>query len=341
MTTHTRTPLLPPPSLPPELGGREQLIPGTASHRNRWVWLFSIATLVILVLIVASGRRGGQAAFLVNVSLVAALLGGVLSLLSPCSAAMLPVFFAYAFKERGQLLKMTFVFWLGLALVFIPLGFGANLVGRIFITQRAMLFKISALIFLAYAVWTLIGHGRSRALLGAVRENPRSLASVFLMGILTAFASGTCTAPILGAIFTLAATQSSPILTFVLLGLYSFGLVLPLFLLAYGFERWNLRGARWVQGKLWTIPLPAGRSWLLHSSNLIAGVLFLFLAWVFWFGRGTYLFLGPLARSGVLDVVFAANQRLLSLQGPTPAIALAIAVIIIIIAVLLRRRRWM
>lgn len=313
-------------------------LPTTAPARNRWAWAFAIGTLLALLLIIAAGQRGGQAAFLINVSVVAALLGGVLSLLSPCSAAMLPVFFAYAFKERGQLLKMTFVFWLGLALVFIPLGFGANLVGALFITHRTLLFKTAAIIFLTYALWTLFGHAKQRALPGAIRKNPRSLASIFLMGILTAFASGTCTAPILGAIFTLAATQSSPILTFVLLGLYSLGLVLPLFLLAYGFERFGWKSAGWMHGKLWTIPLPGGRQWLLHSSNLIAAILFLFLAWVFWFGRGTYLFLGPLARSGALDVVFSANQRLLALHGPIPTVILVALVVGFILLVKWRRR---
>jgi len=311
--------------------------PTAAPRRNAWVWILAIGTLLALVVILASGRRGGQAAFLVEVSLIAALLGGVLSLLSPCSAAMLPAFFAYAFKERGQLVRMTFVFWLGLALVFIPLGFGANLVGTLFITHRSTLFKVAALIFLAYALWSLFGHARQRMLPNAVREHPRSLASVFLMGILTAFATGTCTAPILGAIFTLAATQSSPVLTFILLGSYSLGLVVPLFLLAYGFERFGWKDARWVQGRLWTIPLPGDRRWFLHSSNLITALLFLFLAWVFWFGRGTYLFLAPLARSGLIDVVFTANQNILQLSGRTATIAL-VAIVAVLALIAWRRR---
>ncbi|HEV3476439.1 MAG TPA: hypothetical protein VG127_03065 [Rubrobacteraceae bacterium] len=49
---------------------------------------------------------------MVEISLVASFLGGVLSLLSPCSAMLLPAFFAYAFGE--ELVKKTGVFYLGL-----------------------------------------------------------------------------------------------------------------------------------------------------------------------------------------------------------------------------------
>ena len=52
---------------------------------------------------------------LVEVSLLASFFGGVLSLLSPCSALLLPAFFAYAFGSRRELVGKTGVFYLGLA----------------------------------------------------------------------------------------------------------------------------------------------------------------------------------------------------------------------------------
>lgn len=263
---------------------------------------------------------------LIHVSLVAAFSGGALSILSPCSAAMLPIFFAYAFRERAQLVRMTLVFWLGLAVVFIPLGFGANVLGALFIAHRALLFRIAAVIFLSYALAALVGRQRHGIALPTTAR-PRSLASVFLMGILTAFASGTCTAPILGAILTLAATQSSPILAFILLGVYALGLVVPLFLLAYGFERFHWTRSRWVQGAIVTIPLPGGRQHHLHTSSIIAAGLFAFLAWVFWFGGGTCTFIAPVARLGLADVVYDANAWLLTLPPFARVAALALVVV--------------
>jgi cytochrome c biogenesis protein CcdA len=49
-----------------------------------------------------------------EVNLLAALAAGTLSLLSPCSALLLPSFFAYAFASRTALMARTGVFYLGL-----------------------------------------------------------------------------------------------------------------------------------------------------------------------------------------------------------------------------------
>jgi cytochrome c biogenesis protein CcdA len=50
----------------------------------------------------------------VEASFLSSFLGGLLSLLSPCSALLLPAFFAYAFQSRGELVGRTVIFYLGL-----------------------------------------------------------------------------------------------------------------------------------------------------------------------------------------------------------------------------------
>jgi cytochrome c biogenesis protein CcdA len=57
---------------------------------------------------------------MVEVAYLAAFLGGVLSLLSPCSALLVPAFFAYAFQSRRRLLAKTVVFYVGLATTLVP-----------------------------------------------------------------------------------------------------------------------------------------------------------------------------------------------------------------------------
>ncbi|WP_235686449.1 hypothetical protein [Tomitella gaofuii] len=61
-----------------------------------------------------------------EIGLLGALLGGVLLLLSPCSALLLPSFFAYAFDSVGRLAARTVQFSLGLATVMVPLGAGVG-----------------------------------------------------------------------------------------------------------------------------------------------------------------------------------------------------------------------
>jgi len=46
-----------------------------------------------------------------EVGVLAAFAAGVLALLSPCSALLLPSFFAYAFASRRALVARTFVFY--------------------------------------------------------------------------------------------------------------------------------------------------------------------------------------------------------------------------------------
>ncbi|MCQ3971328.1 cytochrome c biogenesis protein CcdA, partial [Klebsiella pneumoniae] len=61
-----------------------------------------------------------------DITLLAAFAAGVLALLSPCSALLLPSFFAYAFNTRTQLLGRTALFALGLGIVLVPLGMGSS-----------------------------------------------------------------------------------------------------------------------------------------------------------------------------------------------------------------------
>ncbi len=67
-----------------------------------------------------------------QIGLIGGFLGGVLSILSPCSALLLPAFFAYAFGTRRVLLARTGLFLLGLAIVLVPLGAGVGAIGSLF-----------------------------------------------------------------------------------------------------------------------------------------------------------------------------------------------------------------
>ena len=64
---------------------------------------------------------------MVAASFIAAFAGGLLSLLAPCSALLLPAFFAYSFANRTALLRGSAVFLLGLCAVLLPLGLVASL----------------------------------------------------------------------------------------------------------------------------------------------------------------------------------------------------------------------
>src|SRR5918997_1207342 len=92
-----------------------------------------------------------------EVSYLAAFLGGVLSLLSPCSALLLPAFFAYAFQSRRDLLAKTAVFYLGLAATLVPLGMGISAVTGLVYGQRSTLITVSGAVIILLGVLQLFG----------------------------------------------------------------------------------------------------------------------------------------------------------------------------------------
>src|SRR5215217_867778 len=94
----------------------------------------------------------GRRPRVVEVSFLASFLGGLLSLLSPCSALLLPAFFAYAFQSRGELVGRTAVFYLGLCATLVPLGMGISAVSSLVYGHRSTLITISGLVIIAFGV---------------------------------------------------------------------------------------------------------------------------------------------------------------------------------------------
>lgn len=61
-----------------------------------------------------------------DIGYFAAFLGGLLALVSPCSALLLPAFFAYSIDSASRLLARTGIFYAGLATTLVPLGAAAR-----------------------------------------------------------------------------------------------------------------------------------------------------------------------------------------------------------------------
>src|SRR3989338_3810841 len=91
--------------------------------------LFAVFVLLISISFAQTGLQKinvynqQQAVFyLQNLSFFVAFVGGMISVLLPCTLAILPAFFAYTFKERKEITKMTLVFFAGFSMIFIILG---------------------------------------------------------------------------------------------------------------------------------------------------------------------------------------------------------------------------
>ncbi len=278
---------------------------------------------------------------MVEVSYPAAFLGGVLSLLSPCSALLLPAFFAYAFQSRGKLLAKTAVFYLGLATTLVPLGMGISAVSRLVYGQRSTLILVSGAVIIALGVLQLLGRGFELVgplsrLRGRVRGT--SAGATFALGAVYGFA-GFCSGPILGAVLTVAASSGEVSRGATLLAVYAMGMAAPLFLLATLWDRFDLGRRSWLRGR----ELHLGRL-RLHTTNLASGALFILLGVVFIAYEGTSALSGLYEAYGAEDLAYAAEERVSSIARSIPdllvlAVALAAALALAISSLGRRRRK--
>lgn len=269
---------------------------------------------------------------MVEVSFLASFLGGILSLLSPCSALLLPAFFAYAFQSRFELVWRTAVFFWGLVVTLVPLGMGLAAVSRLVYGYRGTLILVSGLIIIALGIVQIAGRGFSfvPSRFGGTRGD--SVISTFALGAVYGFA-GFCSGPILGAVLTVAASSGSPVYGAGLLAVYAAGMAVPLFGIALLWDRFDLGHRRWLRGR--EITLPGGVS--VHSTNLISGVMFILLGTLFIAFQGTSALEGFYAANGATDLAFAAERWVNNLAESIPLALMLAAAAILFAAVILYR----
>ncbi len=173
-----------------------------------------------------------------EVGLAMAFLGGLLALLSPCSALLLPAFFAYSFTSRTKLVARTGLFYVGLCTTLVPLGVAGSFASRLFYGHRDTLVAVGGWTVLALGVAQIagLGFGSRRMAQAAGARRSGSALSVFALGAVYGLA-GFCAGPILGGILTVAAVDGDPLHGGALLAVYALGMALPMFALALLWDR--------------------------------------------------------------------------------------------------------
>ncbi|GAA2803297.1 cytochrome c biogenesis CcdA family protein [Crossiella cryophila] len=260
-----------------------------------------------------------------------ALLGGALALASPCSALLLPAFFAYAFGSPARLLARTGVFYLGLATTLVPLGAAAASLGGLLTAHRQTVIAVAAVLLIGFGVAQLFGRGFGSGLSQRFAAGTRisSAASVFVLGATYGLA-GFCSGPILGGVLTVAAAGGDPGYGAALLAVYGLGMVLPLFALAALWDRFQLGQRTWLRGR----EIGIGRL-RLHSLNLVAGLLFIGIGVLFLVTDGTATLPGIVS----VDTESALAERAGAFAAGVPDLLVLAPVLAVATFVLLRRLR--
>ncbi|MEU0620467.1 cytochrome c biogenesis CcdA family protein [Streptomyces rubiginosohelvolus] len=262
-----------------------------------------------------------------DIGYFAAFLGGLLALVSPCSALLLPAFFAYSIDSTSRLLARTGIFYAGLATTLVPLGAAGSYAGRLFYGHRDALVTGAGWLIIVLGVAQIVGLGfasrRMAELSGRIR--PTTAFSVYALGAVYGLA-GFCAGPILGSVLTVAAVSGSPVYGGLLLAVYALGMAVPLFVLALLWERFDLGRRTWLRGR--TVQL--GGRFQLHTTSLLSGLFFIGLGALFLVYDGTTALPGLLG----VDESFAIEQWAQQLGERVPDGAALVAVVLVALLVL-------
>ncbi|WP_238366557.1 cytochrome c biogenesis CcdA family protein [Mesobacterium pallidum] len=228
-----------------------------------------------------------------------ALLAGLISFASPCVLPIVPPYIAYmsgvslndlqAGKTARAILPALF-FVLGLSTVFLLLGAAASALGTVFLTYQGWFNTFAGVLVMVFGAHFVgvyrIGFLDREARMDA-GDRGGSAFGAYVLGLAFAFGWTPCIGPVLGAILSMAASESSLTRGTVLLGVYAIGLGLPFLAVAaflprmtglMGWMKRHMERIERIMGLLlWTIGLlmltggfSAMSYWLLETFPALA-----------------------------------------------------------------------
>jgi cytochrome c-type biogenesis protein len=187
-----------------------------------------------------------------DVTILAALIAGLVSFLSPCVLPLVPPYLVYmagtslerfADKEPAPRVKRETVtaallFVLGFSTVFVALGASASVLGSLIHAYSGPLATIAGIVIIIMGLHFL-GLTQIAFLYREKRlevAKPVGLWGAYVMGLAFAFGWTPCIGPILAAILAVAASEQTVTKGAGLLAVYSLGLGIPFIIAAFAIE---------------------------------------------------------------------------------------------------------
>ncbi|MBI5135156.1 hypothetical protein HZA86_02895 [Candidatus Uhrbacteria bacterium] len=214
---------------------------------------------------------------LIGTSLVAAYIAGVAALFAPCCiTVLLPSYLGSIFRERKKVFVMTFIFFLGIFTVFLPLGLGSAAFGQWLSQYHNSIFIGGSIFLLVLGLMLLLGVHYSLPVYVNPTLNNHHPFSVFTLGVFSGIAT-TCCAPVLAGVLALSALPGSLFWGVVYTLSYVLGMVSPLFLIASFLDKRSITEKLMRVRKTVTYSI-GSRTVQLSIGELITGTLFILMA---------------------------------------------------------------
>ncbi|HLG83800.1 MAG TPA: cytochrome c biogenesis protein CcdA [Bradyrhizobium sp.] len=221
-----------------------------------------------------------------NVSIPAALIAGLVSFLSPCVLPLVPPYLIYltgatiehleseesaAASKRAVMISAA-LFVLGFSTVFVALGASASLVGSLIRAWSAQLSILAGVVIIVMGLHFL-GLTRIGLLMREGRlpiPKPVGLWGAYVMGLAFAFGWTPCIGPILAAILSIAAAESTVTRGAGLLAVYSAGLGIPFLIAAFMVEQFSALFSR-MKGHLANVERAMGVLMIVTGIGFLTG----------------------------------------------------------------------
>ncbi len=210
---------------------------------------------------------------MLKIDFLIAFLGGMFSIFSPCILPVLPSFLGYITgvslhqqqnrkAHFGTLISHTAIFALGFLITFLIFGAVIGWLGSFLVMQQELLQKIGGVLIILFGLMSLgvikLKFLSAQHQLHLTSVHSQRLKS-FLTGIIFAFSWTPCYGPILGSIFTLAASSVSFWTSIWLFFFYSLGFLIPLMIFTVAIYHGS--------------NLIAKNRYLIQYAHLLAGIL--------------------------------------------------------------------
>lgn len=171
---------------------------------------------------------------------------GLLSFFSPCVLPLIPLYVGYLsggtgtrgedgkiHYKRSKVMIHTLCFVIGVSFAFFALGLGVSTAAGFFKENQMLFARVGGILVVAFGLYQLGVFGQSKVL-GKERRLPfhmdtiaMSPVTALIMGFTFSFAWTPCVGPALASVLLMAASASTKVVAFGLIGVYTLGFVLP------------------------------------------------------------------------------------------------------------------